>query len=200
MSQLRRHWGEVLTLLIAGTLFAFLIQNAVQRRPILVVKAPNGLPALHVITAEDVESQNMFAVHDSLPSTSNAIGRYLLQPVPAKAVLLNSQLAPPELKDQLTDRELVTLPLKPGVFNATLIPGSRVRVLFSPRNADDPRISAKQTSSQIITDLSIDDVLVLSASRQADLSSITFAFKSRDDLARAFALSATSDILISENR
>lgn len=193
-----RHWREVVALTISVILLSLLVWNATQRRDTLVVNAVNGLPAFHIIRPNDVQSKKMFAVHDSLTPESDVIGRYLLQPVSHQAVLLNSQLAPPTLKDQLTGRETLTLPVKTGAISSTLAPGSRVRLLFSPRSGEDLKTSPTQTLSQIIADLVIDDVIVLSANRRADSSSITVAFKNTEDLNRALTQLTTSEIFISE--
>jgi len=193
-----RHWREVVALIIIVILLFLLIRNATQRRDTLVVNAVNGLPAFHIIQPNDVQSKKMFAVPDSVTPASNVIGRYLLQPVSYDAVLLNSQLASPALKDQLTARETLTLPVKTGAISSTLTPSSRVRLLFSPRCTEDLKTSPPRTLSQIIADLVIDDVIVLSANQQPDSSSITVAFKNTEDLKRALAQLTTSEILISE--
>src|SRR5215204_6300419 len=196
--QVRRHWGEVLALIIIGILLSLLILNAIRPRDTVVVSASNGLPAFHIIEPGDVRREKMFTVHDSFTSESEVIGRYLLQPVSAKTVLLKSQVGAAELKEQLTGRRIVTLPVKSGVISSTLAPGSRVRLLFSPRNANDPKTSTTWTLSQAIANFIINDVIVLSVNRQVDSASITVAMKNEEDLTRAFALLNTSDILISE--
>src|SRR5215204_3329080 len=196
--QVRRHWGEVLALIIIGILLSLLILNAIRPRDTVVVSASNGLPAFHIIEPGDVRREKMFTVHDSFTSESEVIGRYLLQPVSAKTVLLKSQVGAAELKEQLTGRQIVTLPVKSGVISSTLAPTSRVRLLFSPRNTNDPKTSTTWTLSQAIANFIINDVIVLSVNRQVDSASITVAMKNEEDLTRAFALLNTSDILISE--
>jgi hypothetical protein len=184
-----RYWRELLAVVIGAILLFLLIRNAVRRHDTLVVIAPSGLSAFHVIQTGDVQPAKMFSVHDSFTAENQVIGRYLLQPVSTGAVLLNSQLGPPELKEQLNGRQVVTMPIKSAAISSTVRPASRVRLLFSPRNPDD---------SKTITDLIIDDVIVLAVNRQGDSSSITVALKNKDDLAKTLLLLSTSDILISE--
>jgi Flp pilus assembly protein CpaB len=185
------YWGELLVLIIIGILLSLLILNAVQRRDTLVVMAPNGLPAFHILEASDVYPRKMFIVHDSFTSANEVIGRYLLQPVSPGVVLLKSQLAPPGLREHLKGRQVMTVPLKSGAISSTIAPAGRIRLLFSPRNT-------LPSLTPTIANLIIDDVIVLSVSRQGDSSSITVALKNEEDLARALEVFATSDVLISE--
>jgi len=182
-----RYWREVLALVIAVVLLTLLIRNAVQRRDTLVVTASNGLPAFHVIQPDDVQPARMFRVDDSFAVESDVVGRHLLQPVSPGAVLLKTQLAPAYLKDQLTGREVLTIPVKATAISSTIRAGSTVRVLFSARNQD----AAK-------TDLIIRDVIVLAINLQGDSSSITVALRNADDLTRALSLLSTSDVFVSE--
>jgi hypothetical protein len=196
--QVGRHWGEVLAVIVIGILLSLLILSAIRRQDTVVVSASNGLPAFHIIGPGDVRREKMFTVHDSFTSESEVLGRYLLQPVSPKAVLLKSQVAGAELKEQLRERQIVTLPVKSGVISSTLAPASRVRLLFSPRNTNDPKTSTTPTLSQPIANFIIDDVIVLSVNRHGDSASITIAFKNEEDLIRALPLLNTSDILITE--
>jgi hypothetical protein len=192
------YWREVLALVIGTILLSLLILNAVQLRDTLVVGSTNGLPAFHVIEDRNVHSQKMFRVHDSFTSKDQVIGRYLLQSVSPGAVLLKSQLGPPELKEQLKGREVLTIPVKSGAISSTIRPGGPVRLLFSPRPHDDSKTSATPPLPPTITDLMVDDVIVLAINRQGDSSSITVALKNEEDLKRALMLLTRSDVLISE--
>jgi hypothetical protein len=184
-----RYWREVLALVIAVVLLSLLILNVVRRRDTLVVTAADGLPAFHVIQADDVQPAKMFRVDDSFAVENDVIGRYLLQPVSPGAVLLNSQLGPATVKGQLTGREVLTIPIRLAAISSTIGPASRVRLLFSPWNQDASKISK--------TDLIVNDVIVLAINRQGDSSSITVALNA-DDLTKALLLLSKSDILISE--
>ena len=191
---LSRHWREVLALVIAVVLLALLVRNVLQRRDTLVVTAPNGLPAFHVITADDVEPARMFRVDDSIAVESDVIGRYLVQPVAPRAVLLNSQLGPAHLKGQLNGRQVLTIPIKATAISSTIRAGSTVRVLFSPR----PDVTRQDIPTTGTPDLIIPDVIVLAINLQGDSSAITVAFKTGDDLTKVLLLLSTSDLLISE--
>ena len=190
-----RYWREVLALVIAVVLLSLLVRNVVRRRDTLVVTAANGLPAFHVIRADDVQPAKMFRVDDSLTVENDAIGRYLVQPVSPGAVLLNSQLGPAHLKGRLNGRQVLTIPIKAAAISSTIRSGSTVRVLFSPRMQDVIHQDVPTTGTP---DLIIGDVIVLAINLQGDSSAITVAFKTADDLTKALLLLSTSDVLISE--
>lgn len=187
---LRRYWRELLALLIIVVLLSLLVRNVIPRRDTVVVTAANGLPAFHVIQADDVHPARMFRVEDSFAVENDVIGRYLLQPVSHGAVLLKSQLGPAPLKEQLNGRQVLTIPIRVAALSSTIRPASTVRLVFSPRNQDVSKINK--------TDLILNDVIVLAINRQGDSSAITVALKNVEDLTKALLLLSTSDILIAE--
>lgn len=195
--RMRHHWLEVLALIIIGVLLTVLIRNSIQRQDTLVINAPNGLPAFHIIASGEVRSEKRFGRYDSFTGESEVIGSYLLQPVSHNAVLRKSQLASPALKEQLTGRQVLTIPVKSSAITPTIEPASRVRLLFSPRTPAEYKTSTTPDLSHIIANFIIDDVIVLSIQRQGDSSSITVAFKNEEDRKKALALLTTSEILIS---
>ena len=191
-----RYWRELLALIIALVLLSLLVRNVVRRRDTLVVTAANGLPAFHVIRADDVQPAKMFRVEDSFAVENDVIGRYLLQPVSPGAALLNSQVGPKSLTGHLDGRQVLTIPIKGSAISSTVRPASRVRLLFSPRNQDVCCQNVSKTGKP--DDLVLNDVIVLSINRQGDSSAITVALKSAEDLTKALLLLSTSDIFISE--
>lgn len=181
------HWAEVIAMIIAMFISALLALNMGMKQDTVLISTKSGLPAFHVLTPEDVRTERMFKTSGSLTSVEKAEGRYLLRPVSEGAVLLDNQLGPPELKNELTGRFILTIPMKAGAIRSAIAPNLRVRLLFSPRD-----LTSRGTSS------SVEDVIVLAIDRQGDTSSITVAVRNQDDLIKATNLSATSDILISE--
>lgn len=189
---LRFYWPEALGLAIALVLVSLLAYNAVQLQD-TVVLGDKELPALHAIGAGDVKVAKRFKTYNSFRSERDVMGRYLLQPAKPGQILLSGQLAAAPASGAKPDaRRLLSVPVKAGAIVSTLGPGSRARLLFSPRQRD------AKAAAPALGDTSLEDVVVLAVNRQGDASSVLVAVKDDDELAKAASLLASSEVFVSQ--
>lgn len=188
---LRFYWPEALVLAIALVLVSLLAYNAVQLQD-TVVLGDKELPAHHLIGEGDVKVAKRFRTYDSFRSGKDVMGRYLLRPAKPGQILLSGQLsAAPPPGATPGARRLLSVPVKAGAVVPTLGPGSRARLLFSPRQRDPKATDAPPGN------ISLEEVVVLAVNSQGDASSVLVAVKDDADLAKAASLLATSDVFVS---
>jgi hypothetical protein len=117
----------LLVVVLLGVIVAPFLLGA----PHVVVRAAEGLPALHVVKKEDVEMRRGGRVAKSFHSPREVIGRVLLERVGAGVPLRESDLAP-RARDGLLGRRVVSLPVEAAALGP-VSPGSRIALLLSPR-------------------------------------------------------------------
>lgn len=188
---LRFYWREALVLAIALVLVSLLAYNAVQLQD-TVVLGDRELPAHHPIGEGDVKVAKRFWTHNSFRSERDVMGRYLLRPARPGQILLSGQLSAAPAPGATPGKgRLLSVPVRAAAIVPTLGPGSRARLLFSPRQRD-PKAAAAP-----LGDSSLEEVVVLAVDRQGDASSVLVAVKDDADLAKAASLLATSDVFVS---
>jgi hypothetical protein len=187
------YWPELLALLILIVLAALLLNHAAWKRETVIVKTETGLPAFHVLNEDDLEVKQEINIPGSLTSKSDAVGHYLLQQLPQGARLYGNQISTVKLSDEdSANRHVLSVPVKAGAISPTLSPPDRVCLLFSPRRNNE----TNNIPAAPLNVTGIDDVIILSVSRQGDSSSIVVAL--RADLAEVAKLLSTSDVMVSQ--
>lgn len=131
-----------------------------------VVVGPQDLAQFSIVTPEDVTVRRTVLVEGSFDDPRAAVGRMVLRPVPANAVLSADQLGP-RFEAPTTGRRIVTFPLE-AVALKDLEVGQRISLLLSPRAS-----RRAPTASTIL-----DDVVVLSFATSPP--AITVAVRERD--------------------
>ena len=184
------YWKEPMGALMLVAVLFVLVLNALTKQEIVVVRNDFRLWAPQVITASQLTTERKFKTNGTFAKPENVAGRLLVVPATPGSILLESQLGPAGL-DGLSERYLVTLPIKAIALGKTIVPGSRVRLVFSSRTSDPKTDPAAQLPAA-----SIDDVIILAINRQGDSSSIEVAIKNQNDPTRVAFVSANAEILI----
>lgn len=173
-----------LALVLGFVLSEFMPADPVPKE--LVVAGAAGLPAFHLIGADDVRVVEGPVESGVFTSSTEVEGRYTLQSVPPGAPLRSEQVSAVRLsKQDFEGRQILTVPIRSDTLSATVAPGDHVSLLFSPR--DD---SAKSLQPQLL-----DDVITLAMERGGDMVSLVVAVNA-DEISALAALLGRSDIFV----
>lgn len=152
----------------------------------IVVVASTGLAANHIIGINDVALIEKPKQEGTFSSIIEVIGRYPLKAVPAGATLRGDQLSSARLsQSDLSDYQILSIPIRTGAYNSHLTPASCVSLLFSPRVHD------------LNPPAEITGALLLGADRQGEVFTITLAIK-KTDIPTVIKWLAIADIYISQ--
>jgi hypothetical protein len=99
----------------------------------VVVSAPGGLSALHLVQRQDVEVRRGRSVADAFRSADEVIGRFTLDPLSSGEPLRDSDLSPPP-RATLVGRRVLALPVDPAALGP-LRRNSRIGLLLAPRGS-----------------------------------------------------------------
>jgi hypothetical protein len=151
-----------------------------------VVVGAADLPAFHLIGGADVIVKRAPAEPGTFAALSDVLGRYPLRPVPAGATLRTDQVSTIKVSpSDLAGLDLLSVPISRDRLTAAAVPGARVSLLFSPREA------APGGPQPLI----LNNLLVLALEPRGDTVALTVATR-RDDAQRAAALYGTSDVVV----
>lgn len=152
----------------------------------VVVKAPTGLPAFHILAHEDIEVKEIPIVPEAFNKPEEMIGRFLLESVPQGAILRAEQLSDIRLSHQeMAGRQLLILPVRVETLIPAIKPKAHVSLLFSPQE------HTVHTSQPFF----LRDVLVLAVHRHGESASIVVAIN-QDALEKVIPLVGTSGVFI----
>jgi hypothetical protein len=178
-SLLRRRWPEALLAALA-LLVAFSWLQARSARQV-VVAAPGGLPALHLVQGTDIAVRRGPKRAGTFASESEVVGRLTVETVAAGEALREEQVGPSPA-NPLPGRRVVSLAVRAEALGA-VARGSRIDLLLSPRRAQADSAPAV-----------VRDVLVLAVQREAP-SSLLVAVRERD-LPELGRFLGTSEVLV----
>ncbi len=117
------------TVIAFGTLAGYRIANLPQQPA--VVAALRKLPALHLVTEDDVALRE--SERPGFASPREVVGRRLLRPVAGSEILAEADLTPEGVRStDLEGKVLLEVPLSADTSEAVLAAGTKVRLLFSP--------------------------------------------------------------------
>lgn len=145
------------------------------------------LKPFQVITEADLGEEKAPAIGaEQFVSPEEVVGRYSLQPVAANTVLQRNQLSQVALEAQALDgRQILSLPVARGAYSAAATPGSRVTLLFSPREASDRPQDV----------MMVEDAIILQAV-PGENGAMTFVFAVHVDLARLASLLGSTELFV----
>jgi Flp pilus assembly protein CpaB len=138
LARIKRNWFE--TLILIGVLVAvfFLLRGLPveeERRCQVMVTAEEGVPAYRIITAADIDVEDMEVTEGAFTDIAEVEGRYALQwlgpgkPV-TKAQVSEVQLIPEDFESW----QVIPLPAtQASTLGGALKPGNRVTMVLAPR-------------------------------------------------------------------
>ena len=153
-----------------GGVVSIAFVGAAPRTYQLVVAAPAGLPAFHLIGPSDVISREVPLELNTFTPTAEVQGRYTLQALPPGATLHADQLSTVKLaQSDLVGRRVVSVPASADSLGRLVVPGAHLSMLLVPR-ADAKDAQPSGTS----------DVIVLAVDRRGASADIVVAMSEQD--------------------
>jgi hypothetical protein len=139
----------------------------------VVVTAPGGLPAFHVITGRDVEVRATAKGAGPVDSVQAVLGRYVFQPLAVDSVLDSTKLsAGPRLSTELDGRRIFTVKLQPSALLANLRPPVKVGLTAAPRDKDVAASAVTVDAYMLEVRSLADGVSAMVATTEADFRSL----------------------------
>lgn len=180
----KNHWPDFLVIALLALFVAIAVLQQFRYAPVdqLIVNAPGGLPAFHVLTDSDLVVRKLPPRAGAIAQPPSARGRFLLQYVPQGAALRDAQLSRTRQWDvRLKGLSVLQLPVRIGPADPSR--ETNVTLIASPRNGAAPAAAI------------IKDVPLLSIRRTNTLAWATVAL-STDQLEALKPLLGASDIFI----
>lgn len=189
LSNWRRHWFDLLVLvvlpLILISLFLQVLSANKKNVRHVAVQPGAGLPVFHRITGE-VELKGAPGLPGAFTSIDQVKDRYTLVALPGGSMVESNQLLSADLSNKMQNRNILTVPIKPGNYLSTLSPPAEAIMLLSPRQLD---LKAEAVSFPVI---------VLRLESNGEMRSATVAL-TEDRFKIAAALLASHDIFLSQD-
>lgn len=99
----------------------------------VVIAAPGGLPAFHVLDPKELNLAPKPRTTQGFSRKKDAAGRFLLRPLPADAILRESDLGPARVPARaLAERWIVTLLVDASKIAPHVVPGAEVLLVLAP--------------------------------------------------------------------
>jgi flagella basal body P-ring formation protein FlgA len=153
--------------------------------PQVVVKAPTGLQAFHVLGPDDLELKETTMEVGAFTALEKVTGRYLLESAPPGTIVRTSQVSTIRLSsDEVTGRQVLTVPVRVETLIPAVGPGSRIALLFARHDTTDARSPS----------LLLEDVLVMAVYQQSNAAVVVAV--DRSDVQQVVAWLGASDIFI----
>lgn len=185
-----RRWAEMLlavgTLLLAGLAIRSGYVNPETADQVVVAPAASLKP-LKIIGAENVVVQRVPREQKSFATANDVVGRYPLRDLAPGTTLKDEHLLAKNLSVELTDRQVLSIPVNRKALSPGLNPPGHVWLLLSPRA---PTEKGPQP-------LLLKDALLLSIDLQTETSCVTVAV-TQDSLNAMSVLLGASEVFVSK--
>ncbi|GAB4383398.1 MAG: hypothetical protein Kow00121_45200 [Elainellaceae cyanobacterium] len=193
---LTRHWLDLISILALLILFETGLRalgllaplHHILGLPHDVVVSVTDLPAFHVVSKKDIKIRSP-TEPGTFSKLEDVIGHYTLQPIQRGSILREEQISAAKLLDtDLTNRQILSLPINLNAMATVAVAGSHVDLLILPK--------APSTSTDVLKAPTLKDVIVLAVEQRSDGANLIVAINGDTAFEAAKPLLGISDILI----
>jgi hypothetical protein len=187
-SNWRKHWADVIVLIVAPLLMLGLALRAQcinNRDTQFVIVKSTTIPAFEKL-GDKLEMANVPYQKGAFTSIDQLRERYTIVNLSAGSTLREDQLLSAALSSKMSSRRILSLSIKSGNYPAGMAVPSEAVMVFSPRNVQ----STQPTADYV-------EIVLLRLNKNAELTSALVAIK-QDELDKVAKLLGAYDVFLAE--